>query len=303
MSAQRKMYQLNDSPKTLINGFKDSAVIGNLLFQWGQDVSVSDADQTFSFKDKFSGKVHTVLTTISYKNVKSCLAIGGWTQSAFTINRHNDINGNMPFCWVAIGEAPAGTGEDDRPSSYRILENYENVKLVWGKSTSTSDGTQNFELSSSLDNELAAIFTTAAGANFRWNLSISDLDAANKRFSINRGNSINGGLPFQYLALGYTAGKKASSPGLLFSDEENGLLLQWGKATSTSDYEQAFSLHSSFADTNFSVITTFSSANMPYGLSLTRPVNNRSFIIDRDGDIDGNRDFFWMAVGRRPKTN
>ncbi len=74
--------------------------------------------------------------------------------------------------------------------------------------------------------------------------------------------------------------------------------LQWGSATSDSDHEQLFILPEAFADMNFAVITTIAAANHSHGLSLSRPVNSRSFIVNRDGSIDGARPFCWLAIGR-----
>lgn len=304
MSAARKQYTLNNSPRTAINGFSDSAIVGNLLFQWGQTVSTVDGTQTFKYRKKHSSRVHSMLNNVSFKNVKSCLPIGAWSQSDFKVNRANAISGQIPFYWVSVGEAPNGKGSDDRPNGHRMLESDEPIKIAWGKPSNATDGTATYKMDTTFDDDNLAVFTCPASSDARWDFAVKDVSGPSKQFKINRANGINGKHLFHYLALGYEKGKSPNDwePGVYGSDEDNGLLLQWGKATSTSDFEEVFRLHTAFADMNFSVITTMIGDNMGYGLSLTRPVNTRSFIVDRDGSVNGKRSFYWLAIGRKPKA-
>jgi len=71
------------------------AWVGSVLFQWGSEDSASDAPQNFSFPIEFptacfsvtAGLPGTITATTSY----------------FTLDRHDDYEGTIPFYYMAIG--------------------------------------------------------------------------------------------------------------------------------------------------------------------------------------------------------
>ena len=303
MSAKRTTKRLNNSPRTLINGFSDSAVVGSLLFQWGQDVSSSDKAQKFIFPVRWPSRNHTMLTNISFKNVKSCLPIGAWSSTSFTIDRHGDIDGHQPFYWMAVGEAPKSASKAVRTGGYRTLSKETGAVIQWGKQTSSLDTSQKFKLAKAMNKEGCGVFTCAAKGNAKWGFATHKFDPVARQFFIDRANGIDGKVPFHSLAIGYLTEQKGSrnDAGIFHSPESGGFLLQWGRAQSTSDFEEVFPLNTAFGDMNFSVFITMADSNMPYGLSLTRPVNTHSFIVDRDSAVNGRRSFYWLAIGRPPR--
>ncbi|NVB36337.1 hypothetical protein G6O69_00745 [Pseudenhygromyxa sp. WMMC2535] len=112
-------------------------------------------------------------------------------------------------------------------------------------------------------------------------------------FTVDRDAVINGSLPFTYLAIGPAEGETLSQ-GIL---RERGVTIQWGRSNSSSDDEQLYSLPTSFGSMNFSVVTSIMSPNIQAGLSVSRPINEASFIVNRDAAINGTIPFNWIAVG------
>lgn len=293
MSATRFTIQLNNSTKSYRNGFKDSAVVGPLMFQWGQDNSVSDSAQYFNFQRSFASKCHLLLTTASNPNTRSAMPVIARETTRFGVDRDAAIDGPYRFYWVAVGDAPGTSGPDVGTHDVD-----SRTTVFWGNGVSTSDGAQDFTTPRALGAGPVALLTTVTLANVRSALPASQFDAAGRTLTIDRHADVDGAVGFNYLGIGsastITSPSTATSAVVRLGDFK----LQWGRATSTSDYEQLFDFPESFKDMNFAVVTTLAASGFKQGLSLTRPINARSFVVDRDSDIDGSRAFYWLAVGR-----
>lgn len=103
----------------------------------------------------------------------------------------------------------------------------------------------------------------------------------------------HGNVVFTYLAIGPAPGRSLSQ-GLL---RYQGLTLQWGQASSSTDGEQLIPFPASFGSMNFSVVTSVVQADVQSALPLSRAINEAGFIINRDARIDGVVPFNWIAVG------
>ncbi|KIG17786.1 hypothetical protein DB30_02819 [Enhygromyxa salina] len=287
MTNERYIIQLG-SGGLHYNGFRASAIEGNLMFQWGQADSTSDGAQSFSFQRAFASRCYALLTTCSRGDVRSAMPFTSRTASGFTLDRDSEIDGHYPFYWFAVGDAPGSAQADPRSATLG-----GDTTMLWGDAVSTSDGDQHFTTPVALGAGPSAALVTVAEANVRSALSITNFDGAGRKLSLNRHNDINGSIDFNYVAVGSRTGNQSTGVKQLGECK-----LQWGQGITDSDHEQLFELNQSFEDMDFAVFTTLAAGNFKQGLSLTRPVNPRSFIVDRDGSIDGARAFNWLAIGR-----
>ncbi|PRQ04258.1 hypothetical protein ENSA5_09070 [Enhygromyxa salina] len=269
------------------NGFRSSAIVGDLMLQWGQDDSTSDGDQSFAYHRSFASRCYAMLTTCSRSNVRSAMPVTARGVSSFTLNRDGAIDGHYPFYWLAIGDAPGSASTDPRRASFGDHE------LQWGDAVSTSDGDQDFSIPAAVGGGPSAALVTVTEANVRSALSITSFDGPGRELTLNRHNDVNGSIDFNYVIAGARAGNQ--STGVISLGD---VQLQWGQAISSSDHEELFSFPQPFRDMDFAVFTTLAVGNHKQMLSVTRPVNSRSFIVDRDGSIDGARAFYWLAIGR-----
>jgi len=269
------------------NGFRNSAIVGDLMLQWGQDDSTSDGNQDFAYHRPFGSRCYAMLTTCSRNNVRSAMPVSTRGASSFTLNRDGAIDGHYPFYWLAIGDAPGSAHADPHRAMFGDHE------LQWGDAVSTSDGNQSFTTPAALGDGPSAALVTVTEANVRSALSITSFDGSDRELTLNRHNDVNGGIDFNYVIAGARAGRQ--STGLISLGD---LRLQWGQAVTSSDHEQLFQFAQPFVDMDFAVFTTLAAGNHKQMLSVTRPVNTRSFIVDRDGSIDGARTFYWLAIGR-----
>ncbi len=269
------------------NGFRASAVIGDLMLQWGQDKSTSDGDQSFAYHRPFASRCYAMLTTCSRDSVRSAMPVQNRNASSFTLDRDGAIDGHYPFYWLAIGDAPGSPHSDPRSAQLG------DTLIQWGDAVSTSDGDQNFTTPKALGVGESAGLITVTEADVRSALSIASLDGPGRRLTVNRHNDINGSIDFNYVVVGPRPGAQVGGVAAL-----GDVKLQWGRGTSKSDHEELFTLPEPFVDMDFAVFTTLAAGNHKQMLSLTRPVNSRSFIVDRDGSIDGARAFYWLAIGR-----
>lgn len=290
MPATRTVIQLNNPNKTFRNGFKDSATLGPLRLQWGQDVCDTDGALAVAFQQPFVSACYAVLTTPSMPNARSSLAVGASSKSGFQIDRSDDIDGPCPFYWFAIGDAasPVPVGSYDLDAATAIF---------WGSADSTGDEGQEFKVPRTLKPGPSAVLTTAATGGVRWALAVSAFTPSSGALRINRDDTINGTVKFHYFGIGGASASapNSSSAAVLARD---GIKLQWGRAVTTSDYEQLFLLPEYFADMNFAVLTTVADADVMACAPLTRPINSGSFIVDRSSKFDGDRPFYWLAIGR-----
>ncbi|MEZ4451360.1 MAG: hypothetical protein R3B09_17910 [Nannocystaceae bacterium] len=297
MAATTFLIQMTNASKSYRNGFKDSATVGALKIQWGQDVCTSDGLQTFNFPSSFHSACYAVVITSSLPNARSGLPVVLREKGRFGVDRDGGIDGPYPFYWIAIGDASA-TPE----SGSFLLPADEDVApwLLWGDLVSNLDGDQSFTTSRALPAGASAIVLNTTLANLRSALPATSFDGAGRSLRVNRNNDINGSVGFSYLALGGAAtGAPNSASAAVAHFAQAGFKIQWGRSRSTSDYEELFMLPEAFADMNFAVVTALNTSGHRAGLALSRPVNPRSFIVDRaGGDIDGQRDFYWIAVGR-----
>ncbi|NVB36338.1 hypothetical protein G6O69_00750 [Pseudenhygromyxa sp. WMMC2535] len=269
------------------NGFHDAAVVGNLMFQWGQHNSTLDTSQAFALHQSFGSRCYALLTSCSRQNVWSALALASRGRSSFTVDRDGAIDGNYPFYWLAIGDAP---GTSIAAPHYATLGD---SVITWNDALSDYDGNQVFTTPTALGGGTSAAVLTVTEANIRSALGMASFDGPNRKLTLNRHNDVNGGIDFNYVAMGAKPGKTATGV-----QQIGDLKLQWGRATTNSDYEQAFSFPEPFEDMNFAVITALQGAGSRAIVSQTRPVNARSFIVDRDASIDGSYGFHWLAIGR-----
>ncbi|PRP94314.1 gp53-like domain-containing protein [Enhygromyxa salina] len=274
-------------PPFLINASANAASLDTLMVQWGQALSTSDGDQSFALPQAFGGDAKAVLLNMARPNIKSSLSVGARATTTFTINRDNAIDYHLPFHWLAIGPAPGHSVAD---SGHVDLGQ---VRIQWGGGTSTSDGDQSFNLPTGFGTGPVAVVVNTDEAGIRSALAITSVNAAAGRFELNRDNDVDGSVDFRFLAIGPAPGQSLDQ-GIL---RHEGLILQWGQGTSTSDGEQLFEFPTSFGSMNFAVVTSFLQANVKSSLSLSRAINEAGFVANRDGAIDGAVPFNWIAVG------
>lgn len=290
MPATRNVLQLNNPNRTFRNGFKDSATLGPLRLQWGQDVCDADGPVGVAFQQPFASACYAVLTTLSMPNARSSLAVGASTRTGFQVDRSNDIDGPCPFYWFALGDAtsPVPGGAYDLDAATAIF---------WGSADSTGDDGQEFKLPRALRPGPSALLTTAATGGVRWALPVSAFSPASAALRINRDDTINGAVRFHYVGIGgaATTAPNSATAAVLARD---GVKLQWGRSVTRTDYEQLFLLPEHFADMNFAVLTTVADPDVMACAPLTRPINSGSFIVDRSSEFDGDRAFYWLAIGR-----
>src|SRR5262245_53502646 len=135
MTATRFTIQMSNSSKSYRNGFRDSAVSGTIMFQWGQANSVNDSAESFPFQTSFASTCYAVITTASNPNTRSALPVVSRQAGQFTVNRDSAIDGPYPFYYIAIGDAPNHVNSALRSSNLD-----EQTAVFWGTGTSSLDG-------------------------------------------------------------------------------------------------------------------------------------------------------------------
>lgn len=276
-------------PPFLVNTFAGSAPLGSDgMVKFGQALSTSDSKQSFAFpKPFFGGTCRAALLNAARPNVWSALAVESRTSDDFAVNRDDAVDYHVPFHWLAFGPAP---GKSLSESGYIDVGD---VRIQWGLGTSSVDGDQTFNLPSGFGSGPVAVVVNTDTAGVRSALALASIDAAAGRFVINRDNAIDGSVNFTYLAIGPAPGRSLSQ-GLL---RYQGLTLQWGKTSSSTDGEQLIPFPASFGSMNFSVVISFLQADVQSSLALSRAINEAGFIVNRDARIDGVVPFNWIAVG------
>ena len=77
----------------------------------------------------------------------------------------------------------------------------------------------------------------------------------------------------------------------------SGLQVRWGRQTSTLDTAQSFAYSQAFTTNTLVVMTQIRTVGSDKCLSVTLQDAN-GFTINRDDDIDGNQNFFYLAIGK-----
>lgn len=77
---------------------------GGLILQWGESVSSSDALENFSFPLEFPNACYGVKINRKAESAKFAMTSSEWTTTGFSIDRHEDIDGNQTFSYFAIGK-------------------------------------------------------------------------------------------------------------------------------------------------------------------------------------------------------
>ena len=276
------------SPPVLINPFSDSHQLDvNTLIQWGQSVSTSDGLQKFPLAKRYGRPVGSALTNCARPDVYKSLSIGRLDNDSFHVDRDNSLHYQIPFNWITFGDV-----RSDSPH-YGCFD-IQGVRICWGHGQSKVDGRQDVRMRGGFGGGTASVVVTSSQGGIQAHLSVVNVDNAKGEFTIDRDSAIDGKVNFTYIAIGSSPGMRAGNSILI----SNGLMLQWGKSTSSLDYEQLFEFHRPFASMQFSVVTNVAKANVRSGLALSRPINESGFVIDRNSRIDGKLPFYWIAVGR-----
>ena len=76
----------------------------------------------------------------------------------------------------------------------------------------------------------------------------------------------------------------------------NGIILQWGTGTSSSDDEQNFEFSLAFPNACFNVVTHRTNGDSQDILPVQN-VTTTNFEINRNSAIDGDQPFYWQAIG------
>jgi len=76
----------------------------------------------------------------------------------------------------------------------------------------------------------------------------------------------------------------------------NGIILQWGTGTSTSDDEESFEFPIAFPNACFNVVTQRTNGDSQDILPVQN-VTTTNFEINRNSAIDGEQPFYWQAIG------
>ena len=76
----------------------------------------------------------------------------------------------------------------------------------------------------------------------------------------------------------------------------NGIILQWGTGTSSSDDEQNFEFSLAFPNACFNVVTQRTNGDSQDILPVQN-VTTTNFEINRNSAIDGDQPFYWQAIG------
>ncbi|NVB39857.1 hypothetical protein G6O69_18585 [Pseudenhygromyxa sp. WMMC2535] len=286
MTTSERFIFTSDDGRLHYNGFRASAIVGDLMFQWGQDVSTADKAQSFFYHREFGSRCHAMLVCCSRSNARQAVPVQNRGASEFVLDRGKDIDGYYPFYWFAVGDAP-DTAQDD-PRSVSLGE----TTLMWGDATSTSDKLERFEMPAALGVGVDAALATVTKANVRAVLSISSFEGPAAKLTLNRHNDFSGAVDFNYVAVGASEGEQSRGV-----QDCGGFKLQWGQAVSDTDREQLFMMPEPFRDMDFAVFTSRSQSNTKAILPLARPINSNSFIVERNSAIDGAQSFYWLAIG------
>ena len=76
---------------------------GGIIMKFGTAVSSVDEVQTFTFPTQFPNACFSVVTNRTAGGTSKILPVTAISQTAFQIDRHNDINGSTSFHFIAIG--------------------------------------------------------------------------------------------------------------------------------------------------------------------------------------------------------
>jgi len=258
----------------------------NVLVQYGTGCSNKDGAQTFPFKESFPKRPYSAIVCVNAKSVKSSLNISDLSESTFTIDRDNYVDGEIHFFWIAVGDNgqdPFG-GIDINGKGIRWGGN--NFGNLYTDIVGQAPFYPNFATGDNI-----AVLAVSASRSTRTGVCVDEVGNTGARVSNN--NHLES---FNYLAFGESS--KDSGPNKITT--EDGTILQWGKTTSTKDGSQCFGFDSGFKHSCRAVFTTVQkSAFTPldYILNVTT-TSKTGFTIDRDNAIDGDIDFFWVAIGK-----
>ena len=76
----------------------------------------------------------------------------------------------------------------------------------------------------------------------------------------------------------------------------NGIIIQWGTDSSTSDTVEVFNLPVTYPNSNFAVITQRTASDATQILAVISKTTS-SFTIDRNDGIPGTEPFYWISIG------
>lgn len=276
-------------PPALANAFADAMPLGDVTLQWGQNTTSTDDNKWFSFAGSFGAVCSALVTTVARGDYSSSLAVGGLKSGSFAVNRNNAFSGLIPFNWLALGASPGKT----LPAAGSVLLGEDAaVVLHWGTGTSSADGAQSFPLQPGFGSGPVAVVVTVTAANQRYTLNVASVTG--NSFTIDRDDSLDGAIPFTYIAIGPAPGKTVTTPVVAVED----FVLQWGESSSNTSAEQQFLFPRAHTTMNFVVLLSVHRAGTRSALSLSRPIHEGGFIVDRDPVFTGSYPFYWISAGR-----
>ncbi len=167
-----------------------------------------------------------------------------------------------------------------------------NAQINWGQDSSILNKTQDFNFDPVLK-QSPAVIVNRSGPKTKSILPVTD--ANTDLFQIRRNDGISGIETFWWLAISQnnSSGTSPKSSSVLGGSTQ---IIKWGLATSTKDGDEKFYFPTAFKDKCLLVITNRKGS----GTESTLPVSENykdGFTINRNDNIDGKQDFFWIAVG------
>ncbi len=265
--------------------------IKNGLVQWGSDNSSQDTEQPFSFDENFTD-IPMVVNTRTGEDSENTLPILRADKSMFYIDRKDSINRNERFHWFAVasnqnGGTKVATIEDGKGNAVG--------KIQWGSSTSSKDGDQSFSFHQSFSKNCAFVITNRNKKGVEDIMPVISKNTGS--FTVNRNDGISGDESFSWIAIGDVE-MDNNTFSIDFGDK---FTMKGGRAKSSSDNAQSYTFTSlglePFSNSCDIVLTQRTAKNAECVMPVTEEDKN-FFTCNRDGTIDGEEYFDWIAIGK-----
>jgi len=169
------------------------------------------------------------------------------------------------------------------------VQNINGACIQWDDYTSTKDSSESFDFPQTFPNANVAVITNRTTAEKGDILPVVKKDAFT--FTIDRAGDIFGDSPFNMFAIAPDAAggsNRATTP--------DGAVIQWGIAETSTDGDQTFSFPTPFSRNCATVLINRMEVNGQSVLPVIS-ANKSSFTINRPNTINGDENFFWVAIG------
>ncbi len=271
-----------------VSDYGSSQQISNALVQWGTAKSTIDGPQPQPFPQNYACPPSqiAVVTTRNNGGATAIMPASCTDKSFFTTDRYNEISGTKPFYWLSIGNLSSGS------SGTSVLQG---ATIQWGTAVSQKDHEEHFDFNDRFKKGCEAVIVCRSDANTKNTFAVTTADK--NGFKVNRNDSVTGDQNFYWIAIGDTSPNSKAC----FSFQMGKYTVKGGTATSKKDATQAFPFSAlglaSFSKACETVVVNRKSANSRVILPAVS-ADRAEFSIDRNNEITGDQDFYWIAIGK-----